>query len=56
MLAITQKKTTILDMQAFSLVGGAISVFITILGSANALVMATLWMLYFSIQTVGQHW
>lgn len=43
-------------LNIFSLLGLLISIFIIILGSANTILLFTLWTLYFSIVSIGQTW
>lgn len=44
------------NLDGIALVGLALSGFVLILGSANMIIMAVLWILYHSIVNVGQLW
>ena len=43
-------------VQSFALVGSAIAAIVLLSGTANAPLLAVLWLLYFSIDGVGQRW
>ena len=45
-----------LNLERFSLLGALLAIFVMITGSANMLIMFSLWVIYMSIVNIGQTW